>query len=84
MKQNLTIDSLKKAAKDFCLAESKHKNKDLYGVTDGKAVETYIEHRFQKYLEDRFVNGISKMIDKSKSMNCSEVQIGYNALFYFS
>ncbi|MEM9076870.1 MAG: restriction endonuclease [Bacteroidota bacterium] len=54
MKPNLTIETLKKAAKEFCDIESVYENKDLYGVTDGKAVGTYIEHKFQKYLADRF------------------------------
>jgi hypothetical protein len=55
MKQNLTIEFLKKAAKDFSEKESKYNNKDLFGITDGKAVGTYIEHKFQKHLENHFV-----------------------------
>ena len=50
MNPDLTIETLKKAAKEFCDIESTYQNKDLYGVTDGKAVGTYIEHKFQKYL----------------------------------
>jgi len=52
MKQKLTIELLKKAAKVFCAQESTYNNKQLYGVTDGKAVETFIEHKFQDYLEE--------------------------------
>jgi hypothetical protein len=61
MNPNLTIETLKKAAKEFCDTESKYANKDLYGVTDGKAVGTYIEHKFKKYLEDHYTyeNGSS-------------------------
>ncbi|WP_202945881.1 hypothetical protein [Aquimarina agarivorans] len=61
MNPNLTIESLKKSAKEFCDIESKYANQDLYGVTDGKAVGTYIEHKFKKYLEDRYTyeNGSS-------------------------
>ena len=55
MKQRLTIEKLKKAAKEFCDIESTYPNKDLYGVTDGKAVGTYIEHKFQKHLEDHYI-----------------------------
>ena len=51
MKSKLTVTKLKKAAKEFCETESKYRNKDLFGVTDGKAVGTYIEHKFQAYLE---------------------------------
>lgn len=54
MKPKLTITRLKKAAKEFCKTESKHKNKDLFGVTDGKAIGTYIEHKFQAYLEQHY------------------------------
>ncbi len=44
----------KKAAKDFCKKESTYSNKDLYGVTDGKALGTNIEHKFQVYLEENY------------------------------
>lgn len=54
MKPNLTINRLKNAAKDFCQRESEYPNPDLYGVTDGKAVGTYIEHKFQDYLSQEF------------------------------
>ncbi len=54
MNPELTIETLKKAAKEFCDIESTYQNKDLYGVTDGKAVGTYIEHKFQNYLEDHY------------------------------
>jgi len=55
MKSKLTITRLKKAARDFCKIESNHKNKDLFGVTDGKAVGTYIEHKFQAFLETHYI-----------------------------
>ncbi len=54
MKPNLTLKSLTVAASEFCNTESIYENKDLYGVTDGKAIGTYIEHKFQAYLEERF------------------------------
>lgn len=54
MNPDLAIETLKKAAKEFCDIESTYQNKDLYGVTDGKAVGTYIEYKFQKYLEDQY------------------------------
>ena len=42
MKERLTIEKLLVEAKAFCVAESKKLNKELYGVTDGKAVrDTY-------------------------------------------
>ncbi len=54
MKQNLTIENVIIEAKTFCIAQSKTPNTELYGVTDGKAIGTYIEHRFQQYLADKY------------------------------
>ena len=54
MNPELTIETLKKAAKAFCDLESTYENQDLFGVTDAKAVGTYIEHKFQKYLENHY------------------------------
>ncbi len=54
MNPELTIETLKKAAKEFCEIESTYQNKNLYGVNNGKAVGTYIEHKFQKHLENHF------------------------------
>lgn len=54
MKERLTIEKLIEEAYHFCEVESSYKNKELYGVTDGKAVGTHIEHKFKKYLDDRY------------------------------
>ncbi len=54
MKEKLTIDKLKAEAKAFCFVESKIKNKFLFGVTDGKAVGTHIEHKFQLHLNSKY------------------------------
>ncbi len=54
MKQKLTINILVKEAKAFCRKESKFDNPDLFGITDGKAVGTFIEHKFQKYLSLKY------------------------------
>jgi len=54
MKEELTIQGLKEAAGDFADAGSSHDDPSLYGVTDGKAVGTYLEHKFLRYLRDRF------------------------------
>jgi hypothetical protein len=45
--QKLTVQLLKTGAKAFADRESGHKEKSLFGVTDGKAVGTYLEHKFQ-------------------------------------
>jgi hypothetical protein len=52
--QQLTVDLLTAAAKAFAEKESRHKEKSLYGVTDGKAVGTYLEHKFQKMLQNMY------------------------------
>lgn len=54
MKQKLTIDILIKEARAFCEVESKLDNPDLFGITDGKAVGTFIEHKFQDRLSLRY------------------------------
>ena len=54
MKSRLTRNSLLREAAAFAAKESKHREKTIYGVTDGKAVGTYFEHKFQRYLRRRF------------------------------
>ncbi|MDJ0582296.1 restriction endonuclease [Crocosphaera sp.] len=34
--------------------ESQHKESSLYGVTDGKAVGTYLEQKFKAYLQEKY------------------------------
>ena len=52
MKQNLTVDILQEEASKFAEMETSHDEPSLYGVTDGKAVGTYLEHKFTAYLAD--------------------------------
>jgi len=54
MKKELSVDKLVVEAKAFCIAESIAPNKELFGVTDGKAVGTHIEHKFQKHLAQKY------------------------------
>lgn len=54
MKPLLTIDHLIREAKIFCDFMSQENHPELVGVTDGKAVGTYVEHRFQRYLSERY------------------------------
>lgn len=51
---SLTIRALLKEAKAFALMESQHSEPSLFGVTDGKAVGTYLEHKFQHLLLKRY------------------------------
>ncbi len=54
MPLKLTIPLLKEEASTFAKAESSHEEPSLFGVTDGKAVGTYIEHKFQEYLIKKY------------------------------
>jgi hypothetical protein len=54
MKKELTIPLLVESAKMFCEQESAINHTELIGVTDGKAVGTYVEHRFQRFLESHY------------------------------
>lgn len=52
--KKLTIKDLIKEAKKFCEEQSKIQYKELFGVTDGKALGTFIEHKFQTGLEEKY------------------------------
>ncbi len=49
----LTIALLCQEARVFSEAESTHPEPTLFGVTDGKAVGTYLELKFREYLNDK-------------------------------
>ena len=57
MPKPLTVELLQKEATSFAKAESKHGEPSLFGVTDGKAVGTYLEHKFQTALHKRYIYG---------------------------
>jgi len=50
----LTIAHLKAESRAFSRELSASHIKELYGVTDGKAVGTYVEHALRAYLSNRF------------------------------
>ena len=52
--KKLTIAALKAEAQSFAVIESSHYEPMLFGVTDGKAVGTYLERKFREYLQERF------------------------------
>jgi len=54
MKLQLSIKHLINEAKIFCERESRYENKQLFGITDGKAVGTFIEHKFRNYLASKY------------------------------
>lgn len=51
----LTLEKLFKETSRFSAAESRHAEKSLYGITDGKAVGTYLEHKFKAYLQEKYI-----------------------------
>ena len=53
-KSLLTIESLLNEAAAFAVAESSHREPTIYGVTDGKRIGTYFEHKFQNMLSTKY------------------------------
>ena len=54
MLPTLDITSLCNEAGSFATTETAHPEPSLFGVTDGKAVGTYLEHKFQAYLHTKY------------------------------
>jgi hypothetical protein len=54
MKPTLTIEDLCAEAAKFAEIESLYDEPALYGVTDGKAIGTYLEHKFTAYLAEKY------------------------------
>lgn len=54
MKSKLDIDTLINEAKTFCETQSLANHNQLLGITDGKAVGTHIQSKFQQYLSDKY------------------------------
>jgi hypothetical protein len=50
----LTVEALCSEATIFSAIESQHPEPILYGVTDGKAVGTYLEQKFKLYLKAKY------------------------------
>jgi hypothetical protein len=50
MKPELSIELLQEEAAKFAEIETTYDEPSLYGVTDGKAVGTYLEHKFTTFL----------------------------------
>jgi len=53
-KKTLTIRNLIAEAKNFCLEQSHIEYEELFGVTDGKAVGTFVEHKFKNHLTQKY------------------------------
>jgi len=54
IKEQLTQKSLFSVAKEFCDVASKKDYPELLGITDGKAIGTFIEHKLKEYLQSRY------------------------------
>lgn len=54
MGPKLTLEALKVEAAAFAALESARREPALFGITDGKAVGTYFEHRFRDHLLAQF------------------------------
>ena len=53
-KKKLDDKGLIESAKEFCLLQSQVYRAELYGVTDGKAVGTFVERLFKEFLMSRY------------------------------
>lgn len=68
----LTIELLIKEAYEFCKIESAKERPELFGVTDGKAIGTFVEHAFQNFLSGKYdmTIGCSAIGLDLPSVNC--------------
>ena len=55
-KPTLTVAILQNEARQFAKLESTHPEPTIFGVTDGKAIGTYLEHKFHAHLERKYVH----------------------------
>ena len=54
MKKALSVTALIAEARNFCIRENGASYPELLGVTDGKAVGTFVERRFKAYLAGKY------------------------------
>ncbi len=54
-KPKLTVELLINEAEQFCTSMSHERHKSIIGITDGKAIGTYIEHRFKEILAQKYM-----------------------------
>src|SRR5665647_3354559 len=74
----LTIQHLIREAELFCVKQSKLQHKELFGVTDGKAVGTLIEQRFQKHLREKYdvlIGSSAKGIDLPSNDILTDIKV---------
>lgn len=74
----LTLEQLKLEAKNFCEIESEKNHSELLGVTDGKAVGTYVEHKFKDFLLEKYeftIGSSAKGIDLPDSFINTDIKV---------
>ena len=54
MKEALDTEKLINCARKFCSCQSKVYRSELFGITDGKAVGTFVEHLFKDFLAQQY------------------------------
>lgn len=78
MKPILTINELIQAARHFCEIECKENHIELIGITDGKAVGTYVEHKFRRFLQSQYrveVGSSAKGIDLPGAVIQTDIKV---------
>lgn len=68
----LTLELLIQEAEIFCKYQSTINHLDLIGVTDGKAVGTYVEHLFKHHLSSKYILGTG---NSAKGVDLPDVHI---------
>ena len=58
-KPRLTVRTLCREATAFAEVESTHPEPTLFSVTDGKAIGTYLEHKFRAHLDAKYASAPS-------------------------
>lgn len=76
MRTQLTIQALRAEAASFAQTESSHDEPNLYGVTDGKAVGTYLEHKFRDFLHAKY---IYDPVSSAKGIDFPELNVDMKA-----
>ena len=81
MKQKLTKENLIAEAQLYCIQQSQFEHKELYGVTDGKAVGTLIEQGFKAHLQVKYdldIGSSAKGIDLPSEDIMTDIKVTSN------
>jgi hypothetical protein len=67
-----TIEKMLHEAQKFCIKMTKENHEELFGITDGKAIGTYVEHRFKDMLSRKYNVTIG---NSAKGIDLPDLQI---------